>query len=156
MVIADVGQKPLGRRLDHVEHHVEPAVAAVIGIRHVAPSQLGREIHQQVKPVLLAGGAKAGKVLVVFRIHGDHVIEPLEIPGLGLAGALAGKIEPPLAGRGPGAAVRRAAHVPASGAGRIHRHLAAEALPVHQGPEDALGGGGTANVPETDKQHLDQ
>ena len=127
------------------------AAFAVIGVGHVAFFYFRCEVQEHMQPVLLALGAQPGKIVVVVRIHGEQVIETPEVGGLGLTGALAGKINPSFAGRCLGAFVRRVADVPTAGAGRIHRYLAAQPLALHQCPENPLGRGRTADVPETDK-----
>ena len=156
MLGADIGQQTGGGRLDHIKDDLETVFAAVIGVGDIAGAEVRRELHERVQAVRLPRRAEGAEGVVVFRIHGDHVIVAVKILRLGLAGALRGNINAAPAGGGRGAAVGGVADVPVADAGGIGADLTGQALAVDQRPEDAFGGGRPADVTETDEENFNQ
>ena len=89
---------------------------------------------------------------VIPVVHGDEVVEGFHVVRPHLARPERGDVEPPVRGREPGAAVRRMADVPVAGARGIHGEAPVE-TPVRQAlAEHPFGGGGPADIAETDEQ----
>tara|TARA_R110000868_G_scaffold21214_2_gene88383 strand:- start:2639 stop:2950 length:312 start_codon:yes stop_codon:yes gene_type:complete len=93
---------------------------------------------------------------VVAPVHGEDVVEVVEILGPGLAAAQVRQVDAPAPGGVPGAVVRRRVDVPAAGAGGIGFDDGVQALPADQLAEYALGRGRAADVAKADEQNVDQ
>jgi len=142
--------------LEHIEDDLETVFAVVIRIGNLRVADIGREFQEHVQPVFFPRRAEAGEIAVVVGIHGENVIEAVEVLGFDLPGALAGQVDAAVQGGGLGAAIGRTADVPAADAGGIGLDLTGQAFAFDQTPEDAFGGGRTADVAEADKQNFYQ
>ena len=65
--------------LDEIEHVLEARAAAVVGIRHLAPLEMRRELQQQPDPVPILGRAHLEQELPILLVHREHELEVLEI-----------------------------------------------------------------------------
>ncbi len=91
----------------------------------------------------------------VVPIHGDDVVEVLEVLRAHLATAQVIDIDAAPAGGLAGALVRRASHVPGRDSGGVDLDHVAQPFILYQAPEYALGSRRSADVSKTHEQDLD-
>jgi hypothetical protein len=95
MLSLEVGQETPGGLLDQVEDALEAAAAAIVGVRHAADARCSREVHQQaqLRSLRRLCWAVAQDTFEVLLVHGDDVVEPLEVLGLEQSGTLFAEID---------------------------------------------------------------
>src|SRR5207253_182630 len=119
----DVLEEPFARGDTEIDDLVE-SVRRVVGIRNARP--LGRSrIERPQETQLRSRGAlfrDAEQILVVRLIHGEDVVEPVEILRFEVPGTSPDQDHTPLAGR-DGACVGSVPDVPVARAGAVHFYL---------------------------------
>lgn len=138
--------------------HVEDAVKAIviIGVGNIRQGDGGGESQTHVQALLASGRTDRRQRRVVGLVHGNDVIEFIEIGGDGLAGGEAAQIDATGFGDGLAARIRRPAHVPVAGACRIDGDGLGQALIFEQLAKHPFRRRRAADIPQTDKQNLDQ
>src|SRR4030065_2679355 len=79
VVLAQVREQAVRRLLDDVEHTLEAVLAAVGGIGHFALRALWCVLQKQAEFVLKAGRANGLQVGKILPIHGEDILEPLDV-----------------------------------------------------------------------------
>ena len=152
---ADMGKQAFGGGLGEIEHMLEALGAAIVGVRNFVESRAGGEFEKKPEPGFRAVGAQPGELAQVRAIHGEHVIETLEILPRHLPAAQVRDVHPAPLRRRARARIGRVADVIIVGSGGIGRDRVAEPFAGDAGAKYALGGGRAADVAETDEKNAD-
>ena len=79
MALADVGEQTAGGRFHHVVNSLETRSTAVVGIGYLFGAPVRGESHEQAQLVGMGWRAQALQDLEIVLIHGEDIVEPLEI-----------------------------------------------------------------------------
>jgi len=155
MPAGDVREKPLGGRLKHVEYALEPALTAVVGIRHLTHWKIGRKVEEELELPLQPIGTELGQTLVVILIHRQDIVEAMEVLSECAPRAQIADVDPALASRLARPPIRRLAQMIGMRPSRIDLDEMRQTGIHHQFPEYAMGGRRTADIAHANEENLD-
>ena len=153
---SDTVEQTCGGRLDHIKNVSKALGAAEIGVRHLVEADGGRIIEEELELGRRAAGTQPVERRVITPVHGQHVIEVVEIAGAHLARAQAPDIDAALRGLGLGAGIGGIADVIIAGTRGIDPDQVSQTLLVDEAAKDAVGHRRAADITETHEQNLDQ
>src|SRR3989344_543750 len=104
---------------DHVQHAIEAAWPAEIWIGHFFLRPISGKLHEQADARFMARRADVDQILEILAVHGQDIIESLDVRGDGLAPAQAADVDAAARAGLLGTLIRRLADVIGMRAGRI-------------------------------------
>lgn len=157
VLFEDVRQKSVERAIENVEDEFELISAASVGVGNVeVPVGCGIELAHQENVRLVVSLTEIPGRIAIRAVHGDQVIEGLEVVSLELAGSLMGDVaSESFPGDTLTAGVGGFSDVVRTGAGRFDANGVLESPSLDLVGKERLGEWRAADVPETEKQNVE-
>lgn len=137
--------------LDLIEHAFERLdVPFQVGIGNIHAGHAGGTFQKRPDPGPRRRAADHPKVVEDAPVHGEDVVEAVEIRLLNLPRPKIAEIEAAPARDSLGSGIGRSADLKVAGRGAVDEDALGQAPARQQGPEATLGGRRAANVPQAD------
>ena len=154
-VRAYFGEQTLGGVLDEIEHALEAVLAAEVQVGHGRPGVTTAVVAEQGDTgarvrALSSQPLEHGEIV---GIHGEHVVEGLEIGRCDLAGPQIADIAAACRRCRTGPRIRRLAHMPIAGTRRVHLDPVGETGCGDAVAKHPVRGRRTADVAQADEEH---
>lgn len=153
---AQVVKQAVAADLDQIQHFLEGIHAERVGVGDFPSTGRRRQIEEQAQALLVPRGAERKQVCVIATVHGQHVLELAEIRRRHLAGTQERNVNPAAPAGIDRARIGRQPNVPGARRRAVDSDTIRQAGSFEASAEHAFRRGGPTNVPEANKQYLDQ